>query len=1314
MHLLQIRPSACHVAQGETANTTNPPSSGSQLYKWRTIWAMNNLKFRLCAFLLFIPLLVPSVNAQDGNPRVACLDTMAINSDYVFVGIIVNVRKSITTEHDVDVTVERWLKGKGEIGKYATTIANVGERVLTDWKTNGSRVLIFQLPSNHSTVSTGIMVNAINLSDPDLKVLTANMQLLRDPQQVLRATENAINRHPGIQRISTVMRTLPDDIAAAFGHPNQKDRTNELADLVEDVPVDADLERWAQSAVVSKRDTERQDAARALGYFPSDANAALLKRLLDDPAVMRPYYRSDLYYFVRDTARDSLKRMGRKAPQPVSREETIRPLVAAVNTVPTHLLGARLAPTGENSAWVWGIENGQFALLNTSDQGRSWSTCYLPAALGEFVQNERTLLKEDDQNFMHEIPLSPSFPDANNVWLTWTERTKEDLTSRIVTAHSTDQCQSWNLVTAFWPHAIPPDHFPDIQYLTTQFNGQNGWALVSEDPATGTCPQAFLKTVDAGRSWQWTPFAPDAQNSPPINCPLSEWHYDNPEESWLSHPNYTGEYSRIFWKTTDGGQSWKNLSAQIKLPESIPGSNSFIRSMSLPAFSPTNSNIGTLGIIFNHATEEEVNRSRQHEVLAIYRTTDAGKSWQLSKVSENFPDAGGRLTFQDDLHGFFCVYHSVDKNTVDTSLDYTSDGGFTWTKHKLPAGLDPESVILKENKLWAVTNTKNETQQSSLMISTDGGSSWQDRQIGITPQPYLKITFAHPPDAPPTFGGGLPREAQVPQPGWDTKGHGALADIVANRVSSLKVTWSDPARFKSEAQTEELLRLLLTSSKTEMMTYHVWSWGDNIPNVIATVEHKTGKPGRLVLWCPPPGLYWAYQDGDGKWSWGYWDVREFGLPTSVIPLVMPGSGFVHQDFDVQMRLSKPEFILGEPVWVDVQITNRSTETFRIDTSPYCFMFNRRPLNIQIPAADPGIAERDRRCNEQPGGSCMGTWADLAPDETFTRRYVLSGDFRITHPDKYRVLLEKPIPYTRTPDAPAEGPAEKFTQTARSELTLNVLPANPEKLLAIERTLAEQAEKPVVIPPVVAIRDGRPISTEEYRRADDDRRKRDRETSEAHHAISEGLAAYPAAGMEPIFRAWLDRGDLESSAMLGLYHLNTKDAREVLAQLASSTGKPDDSVHQNHRLAAVSELARMDDKSYVPLLEKLARDANDGVSQQAILGLGMLGGENELPFLTALAREGATASHRKDAIISMGDTASLKAVPILLDCFKLPDVDAPTASIIALSRLTHHQIPNAEHRTPLEVQAAWQDWWKQNQRTARAYRPFECSAGNAQP
>jgi hypothetical protein len=180
----------------------------------------------------------------------------------------------------------------------------------------------------------------------------------------------------------------------------------------------------------------------------------------------------------------------------------------------------------------------------------------------------------------------------------------------------------------------------------------------------------------------------------------------------------------------------------------------------------------------------------------------------------------------------------------------------------------------------------------------------------------VRITFARPPDVAPPFGGGIPYEAQVP-PGADTKGHGALADVVGNQISALKVTWSDPARFKSEAQTEELLRFLLSNSKTEMMTYHAWSSLDGFPSVMATVEHTAGKPGRLVIWSPPPGLYLAYLDGNGKWWWGYWDIVKFGLPPGVIaqPQVRPVSGVKSQG-DQLKAVKKWEDLRKPESWQD--------------------------------------------------------------------------------------------------------------------------------------------------------------------------------------------------------------------------------------------------------------------------------------------------------------------------------------------------------------------------------------------------------------
>lgn len=133
------------------------------------------------------------------------------------------------------------------------------------------------------------------------------------------------------------------------------------------------------------------------------------------------------------------------------------------------------------------------------------------------------------------------------------------------------------------------------------------------------------------------------------------------------------------------------------------------------------------------------------------------------------------------------------------------------------------------------------------------------------------ITFAHPPDAAPPYGGGLSRENLYPP---NTAGTaptptpGPLVEITGRTISAVRVTWSDSTRFKDEQQVTDFLRELLTSKHTDNYRWHVWSWGDTQPALTATVEHRNGKTGRWIVWCPRPAVYWAYQDGSGTWWWG--------------------------------------------------------------------------------------------------------------------------------------------------------------------------------------------------------------------------------------------------------------------------------------------------------------------------------------------------------------------------------------------------------------------------------------------------------------
>ncbi len=170
---------------------------------------------------------------------------------------------------------------------------------LARWRDLGSRLLIFEggQPDQISFPKT----NVLDLSYPN-RVFTADMKILNDPVQILQALQNAIARYRG-GGIATFVRSLPagDGVSGS---------------LYTAVPADKDLESWAISAVDSKEDGERNEAAQALGNFPSGANVERLKRMLDDPAIININGTRQVYR-VRQSAWESLTRMGVTVSKPV-------------------------------------------------------------------------------------------------------------------------------------------------------------------------------------------------------------------------------------------------------------------------------------------------------------------------------------------------------------------------------------------------------------------------------------------------------------------------------------------------------------------------------------------------------------------------------------------------------------------------------------------------------------------------------------------------------------------------------------------------------------------------------------------------------------------------------------------------------------------------------------------------------------------------------------------------------------------------------------------------------------------------------------
>ncbi len=319
---------------------------------------------------------------------------------------------------------------------------------------------------------------------------------------------------------------------------------------------------------------------------------------------------------------------------------------------PVYVANAQLARFGASSGWLWGIQTGRWVLLSTSDEGRSWSTCTTPRELTNFIEAEDKLITGSDQNDVTQYPLSTSFSNENTAWISWIVHASNGLPTAIVTAHSSDRCQTWNIVSAEFPELVGSSDFPANQYLKAQFVGINGWALLFEDPATAMCPGGFVRTTDGGRSWKWIASS-ELNKFPSGGCPVGSWNFRNADEGWLTRTNpYDSNASEILWRTTDGGATWMNLSKAITLPPEIKDGGSIVFDISVPAFSSANTKIGTLAILYTFCPSQ-----CSSWLLAIYRTNDDGSSWRLAKSFPRNDDA--QLRESSPLTGHVPVWYST-------------------------------------------------------------------------------------------------------------------------------------------------------------------------------------------------------------------------------------------------------------------------------------------------------------------------------------------------------------------------------------------------------------------------------------------------------------------------------------------------------------------------------------------------------------------------------------------------------------------------------------------------------------------------------
>ena len=266
-----------------------------------------------------------AAHAQPLVARADSIESTVINADLVFVAKLIKIGDPIQVEgrdvYNTSIAVEQNLKREFFNDEpYDEVQAEIARdlSVLKDWLARSSRLLVIY---NEQVPYTQV----IELEPGKMEVMTADFTLLRDPELVITAAQQALAQtSPAIKRIHTFGLHVPRERIVDT-------QWEKYHGLILNVPVNKQLEQRALEFITSENYLEREQAAKALRYFKSNENIARLKSLLSDPgwAYRRhPEHNNGIevrYFGIRDSAYQTLKSWGVDVDKPMILEKVKHP-----------------------------------------------------------------------------------------------------------------------------------------------------------------------------------------------------------------------------------------------------------------------------------------------------------------------------------------------------------------------------------------------------------------------------------------------------------------------------------------------------------------------------------------------------------------------------------------------------------------------------------------------------------------------------------------------------------------------------------------------------------------------------------------------------------------------------------------------------------------------------------------------------------------------------------------------------------------------------------------------------------------------------
>jgi HEAT repeats len=383
---------------------------------------------------------------------------------------------------------------------------------------------------------------------------------------------------------------------------------------------------------------------------------------------------------------------------------------------------------------------------------------------------------------------------------------------------------------------------------------------------------------------------------------------------------------------------------------------------------------------------------------------------------------------------------------------------------------------------------------------------------------------------------------------------------------------------------------------------------------------------------------------------------------------LTGSTLYAQDVEARFTTDKADYLIGEPVFVTLTVSNTGKETIWIDFESFDWPWICHDFVVETPESQPA-KEPAWGCGE--AGSCGRGFRQIPPSRNIILRQLLNREFSLQRLGAY-VLRAHTTIVVYNQDSFDVLPIKQFE--ASDTLTINLQSSSESQL--------KVAFQPFV---------------EELFSSDGTKR------SEAADAITELAPPFLEGTLIE-----MTKSAYASAAIEALRKADTVKTRKALALIATGSRDP------TLRIEAISNLGHANDLAYFPTLLQLVKSDDKLIQNAAAEAAGNLGGEAAFAQLASLVSSSDDAARMAGAN-GLGHIRARRAVPVLIAMLLDSNANVRQSAVSALSLLTHRVAFDGDgwsnvtsSESAADVHRRWVRWWNSHGNNCEIFGMSDCS------